>query len=216
MAQGISERVGHFFNQRAEQFHRIYQQTPLFEKTANKVLRRAIYMRTQALVDEVTRLGHPTVLDVGSGTGVNAFAAIRAGASHVLGVDLAPNMVEMAKAGAASEGMTDKAEFQLGDFVTWDVTGAYDVVAALGVFDYVASAESFYRKMLRAARQSVVASFPSLHVRGLIRKVRYEMRDCPLFLYEEQQLRAWTEAEGFSECTFPVRLSSGFVVVARR
>lgn len=216
MAPGISERVGHFFNQRAEQFHRIYQQTPLLEKTANKVLRRGIYMRTQALVDEVTRLGHPTVLDVGSGTGVNSFAAIRAGASQVLGVDLAPNMVEMAQAGAISEGMADKTHFEVGDFVTWDATDAYDIVCALGVFDYVASAESFYRKMLRAARKSVVASFPSLRVRGLIRKVRYELRDCPLFLFEEQQIRAWTEAEGFRECEFPVRISSGFVVVARR
>jgi predicted TPR repeat methyltransferase len=216
MAQGISDRVGHFFNERARQFHRIYEQTPFLEKTANRVLRRGIYMRTQALVDEVQRLGSPSLLDVGSGTGVNSFAALRAGASEVLGVDLATNMVEMARAGAISEGFADRARFEQADFVTWTPDRQYDIVAALGVFDYVASAESFYAKMLATARQSVVASFPSLRFRGLVRKVRYEMRDCPLFLYEQQQLRAWTEAAGYRECTFPVRISSGFVVVARR
>ncbi|MEP6651717.1 MAG: class I SAM-dependent methyltransferase [Myxococcales bacterium] len=216
MSEGISERVGRFFDQRAQQFHRIYQQTPLLEKTANRVFRKGIYLRTEMLENEVRRLGAPTVLDVGSGTGVNAFAAIRAGASRVLGVDLATNMIDMARAGAVSEGFADRTEFVQGDFVTWESPEQFDVVTALGVFDYVARAESFYRKMLGIARKSVVASFPSMRFRGLLRKVRYELQDCPLFLFEEQQIQAWTEAEGFRECTFPCRTSSGFVVVARR
>jgi len=216
MKKEVAERVGRYFDQRAQQFHRIYEKTPFLERTANRIFRNAIYMRSQMLVDEVRRLGDPTVLDVGSGTGVNSFAAIQAGARSVHGVDLAQQMVDMARAGAIREGFQDRAHFEVGDFMKWAPPESYDIVCALGVFDYVAQAESFYARMLRAARKSVVASFPGLKFRGLVRKVRYEMRDCPLFLFEEQQLQAWTTAEGFSECTFPYRDSSGFVVVARR
>ena len=216
MKKEIAERVGRFFDRRAEQFHRIYEETPVLERTANRVLRRAIYERSKALVDEVRRLGAPTVLDVGSGTGVNSFAALEAGATSALGVDLAPHMIEMARDGATRKGMQDRARFELGDFMSYAPPQSFDIVCALGVFDYVAQAESFYVKMLRAARQSVVASFPALRFRGLVRKVRYELQDCPLFLFEEQQVQAWTTPEGFRECAIAYRDSSGFVVIARR
>jgi predicted TPR repeat methyltransferase len=216
MKQEIADRVGQFFDRRAKQFHRIYQETPFWEKKANEILRKGIYVRTECMVEEVRHLGAPTALDIGSGTGVNAFAAIRAGATRVFGIDLASNMVEMAREGAIAEGMADRCHFELGDFMKADIPGEYDLLFALGVFDYVAQAESFYRKMLRATRKSVVASFPSLRFRGLLRKFRYELQNCPLFLFEEDQVRAWTEAEGFREFLIPRRNSSGFVVVARR
>ncbi len=101
----ISEKVGRFFDQRARKFHRIYENTPIIEKTLDRVLRRAIYARTQVLVDEIRRLPSPSLLDVGSGTGVNTFAALKAGASRAVGVDLAKTMVEMARQGAIEQGL---------------------------------------------------------------------------------------------------------------
>jgi predicted TPR repeat methyltransferase len=214
--ENIAERVGNFFDQRAEKFHRIYASTALVERTVNRVLRRAIYARTEVLLDEVRRLQAPTLLDVGSGTGVNTFDALRAGASRALGLDLASTMVSMARKGAEDAGFADRCRFEEGDFMTWQESERFDVVAALGVFDYVKEAESFLRKMCRSAERTVVASFPGRGVRGRIRKVRYEAQGCPLFLYDEDEVRGWASSEGFSQVLFPFRDSSGFVLAARR
>lgn len=214
--ENISERVGHFFDQRARKFHRIYESTAFVERTFNRVLRRAIYARTEVLVDEVRQLPSPTLLDVGSGTGVNTFAALKAGASRATGLDLANTMVAMARQGATEQGFTDRCLFEEGDFSLWPEGPRFDVVTALGVFDYVKEADAFLRKMCRFAEHSVVASFPGRGVRGQFRKVRYEAQGCPLFLYDEDQVRAWVGSEGFTQVLFPFRDSSGFVLVARR
>ena len=216
MKENIAERVGHFFDQRAERFHRIYASTALVERTFNRVLRRAMYARTEVLLDEVRRLSAPTLLDVGSGTGVNTFDALRVGASRALGLDLASNMVAMARKGAIDAGLVDRCRFEEGDFMSWAETERFDVVAALGVFDYVKEAEAFLRKMCRSANQTVVASFPGRGVRGRFRQVRYEAQGCPLFLYDEDQVRGWAASEGFGQVLFPFRDSSGFVLAARR
>lgn len=212
----ISDRVGHYFDKRARQFHRVYHSKDWLEHTANRILRRAIYARSAVMAEETARLPSPTVLDVGSGTGVNAFAALERGARHVLGVDLATTMVEMARQGAIEHGVADRCEFKEGDFTTWPEDQRFDLVTALGVFDYVGDAEAFLRKMCRLADRSVVASFPGRGVRGRIRQVRYEMRGCPLFLFEENQVRDWVAKEGFTDVLVPFKDSSGFVLVARR
>lgn len=216
MKDTISGRVGQYFDERSRQFHRIYASKALLEQTANRIFRRAIYARTAVMVEEVARLPSPSVLDVGSGTGVNSFDALRRGARNVVGLDLAPSMVAMARQGAAEQGLSDRCHFQEGDFLTWPESQRFDVVAALGVFDYVDEAEGFLRKMCRIAEKSVVASFPGRGIRGKVRKVRYEMRGCPLFLFDEEQVRAWALAEGYRDILFPFRDSSGFVLVARR
>lgn len=216
MADTISDKVGRFFDHRARKFHRIYETTPIIERTFNRVLRRAMYARSEVLVEEVRRLPSPTLLDVGSGTGVNTFAALKAGASNALGLDLAATMVSMAKQGAQEEGLTDRCQFDEGDFMELPEDRHFDVVAALGVFDYVRESDVFLRKMCRVANRTVVASFPGRGFRGQFRRIRYEAQNCPLFLFTEDDVRSWASAEGFSDISFPFRDSSGFVLVARR
>lgn len=72
-------------------------------------------------------------LDVGTGTGAVALRAARAGAS-VVGLDLAPGMVENARRRAADEGLD--VEFDVGDAEALPYEDAsFDVVAsAVGVF----------------------------------------------------------------------------------
>ena len=57
-----------------------------------------------------------TVLDLGSGAGVDCFLAARetGPAGHVIGVDMTPSMIEKARANAAKAGTTN-VEFRLGE-----------------------------------------------------------------------------------------------------
>lgn len=208
--------VERYWSRQAAVFDRLYQDTSPLERTVNRVFRPNIYLRAKVVVDEVQRLGQPSVLDVGSGSGANSLAFAAAGATNVVGVDFAEPMLELARKRAASDPYGSSCHFERGDFTTWDPRDQADIVAALGVFDYVENARDFWSKMLRSAKRSAIASFPSPRLRGWIRKVRYNLKGCPLFLYDERDVERWTRDEGWVEFEVPQRNSSGFTVVARR
>ena len=62
---------------------------------------------TVAILQELEMVigGGETVLDIGTGTGILAIAAIRLGASHVLAFDSNPEAIEAVNANVASNGM---------------------------------------------------------------------------------------------------------------
>ncbi len=81
-----------------------------------------------------------TVIDVGCGSGVLSFVAARLGAERVVGCDLSPEAVEVARANASRLGLEDRTEFRVGDLlepvgdvraqvVIGDVSGIPDEIA---------------------------------------------------------------------------------------
>jgi predicted TPR repeat methyltransferase len=216
MNENTAGRVGRFFDSRAHQFDRIYRETSFIKRTVNNLLRPGIFERSKVLLREVQRLGSPTLLDVGSGSGVNSLAALDAGASFAVGVDVAPTMIELARERAEEAGLSERCRFEQADFMAWDTEERFDVVAALGVFDYVGDWRSFFARMASLARSSVVASFPGFGYRGKIREIRYRVRGCPLFLYDLSDVASLAHDLGLGHVDTPFHDSTGFVVVARR
>jgi len=208
--------VEKYWGRHAAAFDRLYQDTSPIERTINRLFRPGIYIRASVVLDEIKRLGAPTVLDVGSGSGANSVAFAAAGAAKVTGIDFAEPMLELARKRAAQDPLGRNCHFERADFSTWVPTESFDVVAALGVFDYVEDAQVFWAKMLKTAGRVAVASFPSPRLRGWIRKVRYNLKGCPLFLYDEADVERWTRSEGWPEFEVAHRNSSGFTAVARR
>jgi SAM-dependent methyltransferase len=83
-----------------------------------------------------------TVVDVGCGSGILSIIAAKLGAGRVLGVDAAPDVVEVATANAEAHGVAATTEFFQGDLyeplpsgiqadiVIGDVSGVPDAIAA--------------------------------------------------------------------------------------
>jgi methylase of polypeptide subunit release factors len=68
------------------------------------------------------------VLDVGTGTGVLAIAAGRAGCKKVVGVDLSPLAVACASGNVRRHGLADSIQVEVGGFVPYQTPGPFNVV----------------------------------------------------------------------------------------
>jgi len=95
-----------------------------------------------------------TVLDLGSGAGLDAFlAAERVGpAGRVIGVDLTPEMIAQAKRNAAKGGYAN-VEFRLGDIENLPVeSGSVDLVISNCVLNLVPDKAKAFQEIARVLR----------------------------------------------------------------
>ena len=95
-----------------------------------------------------------TVLDLGSGAGIDAFlAARRVGKEgHVIGVDMTPEMLDKARAGAARMGFT-QVEFRAGRLEALPVEAAsVDAVTSNCVINLVPDKPAVFREIARVLK----------------------------------------------------------------
>jgi SAM-dependent methyltransferase len=208
------QRVRNRFRAKARQFDDLYED----ERLIVRLLRPGLFRRRQLAVDTVRSYSAPRVLDVGCGSGRIGEFVLDAGASHYLGVDFAEPMIELAR--QRLERFGDQAELLTDDFLAAPVEGPFEVVLALGLFDYLPDAERFVQRMfeLCAPGGCVVGSFPSWSaVKGPVRKVRYEwIGDCPIFNYTREVLERTLSEAGFDRLEIMAPGRSGFLVRAKR
>jgi release factor glutamine methyltransferase len=81
------------------------------------VLDPSLFFSSEVLVDSVTASvkGPESVLDLGTGCGIGALAAARAGARRVVAVDIDPVAVRCARANVELAGWADRIEVRAGD-----------------------------------------------------------------------------------------------------
>jgi ribosomal protein L11 methyltransferase len=70
-----------------------------------------------------------SLADLGTGSGILALAAKHFGAGRVIGIDIDPKAISIAKANARLNKI-DNVDFRLGDLRKWKPTGARDIVAS--------------------------------------------------------------------------------------
>lgn len=70
-----------------------------------------------------------SLADLGTGSGILALAAKRFGAGRVIGIDIDPKAISIAKANARLNKI-ENVDFRLGDLRRWKPTGARDIIAA--------------------------------------------------------------------------------------
>ena len=132
------------------------------------------------------------MLDVGGGSARIGELALDHGASRYVDVDLSDSMLELARQ-RLDRFEVEKVTLIQGDFLSAAIPGSYEVILALGYFDYIENAPAHVGRMreLVAPGGSVVASFPRwTWTKGPIRKLRYEViNNCPIFDYTSDGLK---------------------------
>jgi SAM-dependent methyltransferase len=205
-------RVRDHFRRKAWSFDHLYDE----EHAVQRVLRPGLFRRREFALEVVRAYDEPRVLDVGCGSGRIGELALDAGAADYVGIDFSETMLDLARERLARFG--DKATLVQGDFREVELEGEFDVILALGLFDYQADADRFAARMREvcAPGGSVVGSFPRWHwLKGPVRKVRYEViNNCPIFDYTEAGLRKLFTEAGFDPVEIRSATKTGYQVRA--
>lgn len=198
-----------YFEKHARAFDRLYA-----GRGAVTYLRRGPQLGRELAVSVVARHSAPDVLDVGCGPGRVAEAVIDAGAVTYIGIDLSPHMLALARRRLDPYQAVELLE---GDFLELDVSRTFDVVLALGLFDYLEEPARAAAWMRARCTSTLVASFTRWDwVKGPARHARYELlHRCRVFDYTEERADALLTAAGFASVEFPYCGRRGFLVAAR-
>lgn len=181
-----------------------------FDRVAHA--RRGPRRSRELAVSVVARHAAPNVLDVGCGPGRVAEAVLEAGAARYVGIDISPRMLALAR---RRLGGHEAVQLLEGDFFDLEVPGTFDVVLALGLFDYLEDAARGAAWMRARCASTLVASFPRWEwVKAPLRHLYYGLHRCPIFEYTEAEAAEVLTDAGFSRVGFPSRGPRGFLVLA--
>ena len=208
------QRVRNRFTSKARQFDDLYED----ERPLVRFMRPGLFRRRELAVDTVRQYGTPSVLDVGCGSGRIGEFVLEAGASRYVGVDFSEPMIDLARERLSR--FRDRATLLTGDYMTTPLDGHFDVILAVGFFDYIPNPEAFASRMFEHAAEGgcVVGSFPAWSLlKGPVRKVRYEwLGDCPIFNYDRDGLNELFGSAGFARVELQTPGRSGFLARAFR
>jgi 2-polyprenyl-3-methyl-5-hydroxy-6-metoxy-1,4-benzoquinol methylase len=187
-----------FFDSFAEVFDTIYdEKRNVFMRWVDCRFRSDMFIRFALTFEALGDLSEKSVLDIGCGSGPYVLEALNRGARHVTAVDPAPNMLTLVRKRMERAGLVDRCSVVEGLFPRVDVA-PHDHAMVMGVMDYVADAKAFLNALPPLVKISAVVSFPSKHwFRTPFRKYRYRLRSCPVFFYDEHQIRTICSTAGF-------------------
>jgi ubiquinone/menaquinone biosynthesis C-methylase UbiE len=211
----LETRVQAHFDADARRFDAIYDDNKDFVRAwIDRVWRGVVRRRLDLTLQLLEPLAGKTILDVGCGSGRFCLAFAHRGVARVVGVDFAQRMIDLANEAARRQGVADRCEFRQGVFPGAVPEGTFDASTALGFFDYVADPVPLVRRMRELTTQTMVMSFPKAREwRVPVRRFRFWLNGCPLFLYSEKRVRDILEQAGVtrSEWTY---LDRDYLVVA--
>ncbi len=180
-----------YFDSVPKEWDAFYTHENKFKYAFNNFFRKALYERYRLTFEHCGDLSGATVLDIGCGTGRYSIESVKRGAKRVVGIDFAPAMIEFSQKIAREMKVADRCEFICDDFLTHSFNDSFDVVLALGFFDYVRDAGPIFEEIAKLHPRKFIASFPKFTpIWGLQRKVRYYwIKKCPIYNFTVEQLK---------------------------
>jgi SAM-dependent methyltransferase len=176
-------RIQAYFDARAQPFDRLYDPRPglrgRFEAWAYGRLRWTLE-RTLA---ELGDLSGKRVLDVGCGSGRYAVAAAGRGA-EVLGIDLSPAMLGLARRRAQDRGVSDRCGFVQADFDEFRADSPFNIVLMISVLEYRERLRPDLVRLHDLTLEKAILNVPRPHSwQTLVRRARHRLRPSPPSLY---------------------------------
>jgi 2-polyprenyl-3-methyl-5-hydroxy-6-metoxy-1,4-benzoquinol methylase len=135
-----TEQIAKYWNDIASDFDAIYtgKKNPI-SRGLDRWLRRDIYERYEWVMRQAgpPDLSGMKICDIGCGSGRFVASLAKRGA-QVTGVDFAPDMLKLGAQLCEKEGVADRCKFVLSDVLDWKTSEKFDLVIAIGFWDYVA------------------------------------------------------------------------------
>jgi 2-polyprenyl-3-methyl-5-hydroxy-6-metoxy-1,4-benzoquinol methylase len=213
--RSVDQRVAHHFHLDAERFDAIYNDRKgAVARFVDNVWRGVVRRRLDLTVERLQPLAGKSILDVGCGSGRFCFAFAQYGAARVLGVDFAEAMIDLARKYAGELQVAGVCEFRVGRFPDAVPEKGFDASTALGFFDYIEDPVSIVRAMREKTTQTMIMSFPkAIEWRVPIRRVRFLLKRCPLFLYKRKRVESILKAAGIEKYDW-IDLDRDYFIVA--
>ena len=160
-------------------------------------LRRDMYERFHWVVRKADDCRGQTVCDVGCGSGRFVSALAQRGA-RVTGLDFAPNMLQLAKALVSKDGVLERCDFVLSDIQDWKTDRQFDLVIAIGFWDYVGDPLPRLQVIRSITRDRFLSAWPRAGtLRAQIRKQRLKIAGCPVYFWTEEAVTDYLSRAGF-------------------
>lgn len=148
-----------YFGSFAEDYHRAFEgagQNRLHHLINRLFRKKTFVLRTEIVKDLLAAHGiaGKRVLDLGSGSGEVSVLAARLGAT-VTGLDVVPEMVEIARREAERQGVAERVTFTVHDVVTQPVPET-DVAMMIGVIEYYSDLSAILGTVAAATRELII------------------------------------------------------------
>jgi 2-polyprenyl-3-methyl-5-hydroxy-6-metoxy-1,4-benzoquinol methylase len=207
-----------YFHRRIDDFDSIYNADRRRGLRAwlDRTLRASVHERFRLAFNLLGDMAGRSVLDIGCGTGRYMFESVRRGAIDVIGLDAAAGAVEAASRMARDLGMEKRVEFHQTDFMDYEPGRKFNVIFAIGYFDYILTPQAHIAKMLEHCDQFLYVSFPKIwHPMTPIRKVRLTLNNCPVRFYSKERIKRLLAEAGCFE--YDLReVSRDFILIIKR
>lgn len=193
------QQAGVFFDRFADTFDTFYdgKRSPVMQ-WIDRRCRHDMFERYALTFERLGDITDKRGLGIGCGSGPYVAEAIRRGAREIVAIDPAPSMLELSRQRIAKLGQLDRVTFVQGYFPEKTPPRPVDFAIIMGVLDYVADPVPFFQALRGILTGRAVVSFPSKHwFRTPIRRLRYWMRSCPVYFYDESSIRSIGEQAGF-------------------
>jgi 2-polyprenyl-3-methyl-5-hydroxy-6-metoxy-1,4-benzoquinol methylase len=190
-----SQEVKSFFDGYASDFDSIYGHTDkrgAIDKLADKWFRKVMVLRFEETLKRSVNPSINSVIDIGCGPGLYCVEFLKQG-KEVMAIDLAENMLSIAKGHVEKHAADkkDKISYLHANYLEHNFDVKYDAACLMGLFDYIKDPVELFEKLKKDINKEVYASFPKDG--GFLawqRKVRYNMRNCPLYLYTLEDIKS--------------------------